>query len=173
MTLQPIIDYSGYEHCLGAVPTFVHPNGNLYLVACEKHSGIYQDFSIYRMRPGIVKWELVKRYEGGKDAVSQFTQGGAIIDPYGALIPATACVPKNDPTRTKTGFQNMWDWIPGIDEPYLTDPALDELHAEVAALRAENAVLQARVDALEGSTGGLDTGDREALDRLKVLAGIA
>lgn len=121
MTLRPFIDYSGYEHCLGADIAFIHPkNGNVYAIACEKRNGVGQDISIYRMRfGGPIHWELVKRYVGGVDAVGQFAApAGLKIDRFGAMFVALTCQLPNDPGRTKTGFQNVWDWVPNVDEAY-------------------------------------------------------
>ncbi len=122
--MQPIANYSGYHHVLEAGITFVHPtNGTLYACACEKHStGTAQDLSIYRLRPGAAAWELVKRYTGTVDAMSQFTMGSAVIDQHGALVVACACALKTDPSRTATGFQAVWDRVPNVDAPWSGAP---------------------------------------------------
>ena len=123
-SMHSIINYSGYQHVLEAGITFVHPgNGTLYACACEKHSpGTAQDLSVYRLRPEASAWELVKRYTGTVDAVSQFTMGSAVIDQSGALVVATACALKSDPNRTTTGFQAVWDRVPNVDAAWSGAP---------------------------------------------------
>jgi len=151
MTLQAVIDYSGYDHVLWCGVTFVHPvSGNLYLVACEKDDSVHQNLSIYRMTPGIVKWELIKRYIGNEDAQSVFHYGAAIIDRYGALIVGTTCWPKNMPKVTGTGFVAAWDWIPGVDLPWDDDTAV--LKEQIAALQQQVATLQAQIGDGNGLT---------------------
>lgn len=165
--LWPLEDYSGYEHCLGALPTFYHPNGNIYFTTIAKRNSIYQDFTVLRIVPGDNTPKVVEKYLGGIDAVSQFTLGGALIDKYGALITATACVPKNDPTRTRTGFQNMWGWKPKVDDPYtpFTSTEVDQLRQEIESLKAQNAALIQSVEDLRTVVNGIDTNVLSDTDR--------
>lgn len=171
MIPQPLTDYTGYEHVLGGQITFVHPvTGNVYATACEKHDGIHQDLSIYRMRSGVLppKWELVKRYRGGIDAVGQFTMGSAMINTYGALMVSYSCVPLNDATRTKTGFQAMWDWIPvnnndPVDEPWGDDRG---------ALAGRVAALKQQVAGLETALGNVIAGEALPARYVTALEGL-
>ena len=118
--LRPFRDYVGFEHVLGGAITFIHPvSGNVYATACEKKDSVHQDLVVYRMRyNGPNQFEEIKRYRGGIDAVAQFTMGTAMIDIHGALWVGLAATPLNDPHKTATGFQGLWDWIPNIDVPY-------------------------------------------------------
>lgn len=118
MALQPLINYAGYEHVLGAAPCFIHPNGNLYGVACEKQGGTRQNLSVYRVRPGQNVRELVKRYVGGVDSQAQIAMGGCVIHMDGSLEVWASAVPVGVPPLTKTGFQGVWDRVPGVDTPY-------------------------------------------------------
>lgn len=176
MQLQAIADYTGYYNCPGASIAFVHPgNGNLYCWASEKRTtdSKSQDLSIYRMVPGIPKWERIKRYTGGVDAQGLITPvAGLWIDRYGALIVTFACVPKNTPQTTTTGYVNVWDWIPDVDEPW-SGGDVDALEQQIAGLQAENASLASRLAALEArAVGGLSDIEKEALSRLVTLCGL-
>lgn len=119
MPFQPLINYAGYEHCLNAMPCFVHPlNGNLYGCAIEKQSGLRQNLSIYRVRPGSSSRELVKRYIGGVDSLAQIAAGGCVIHQDGSMEVWASAVPPTQPNVTKTGFQGVWDRIPDVDDPW-------------------------------------------------------
>jgi hypothetical protein len=119
MTFQPLTNYAGYEHVLNAAPCCIHPiNGNLYGCAVEKQSGIRQNLSIYRVRPGAHVRELVKRYVGGVDSLAQIAQGGCVIHQDGSLEVWASAIPPSAPNVTKTGFQGVWDRIPDVDEPW-------------------------------------------------------
>ena len=119
MAFQPLVHYAGYEHVLNAVPCFVHPgNGTLYGCAIEKQSGVRQNLSIYRVRPGSLSRELVKRYVGGVDSVAQIAAGGCVIHQDGSMEVWASAVPPTQPNVTKTGFQGVWDRIPDVDAPW-------------------------------------------------------
>ena len=119
MSFQPLVNYSGYEHVLNALPTFVHPtNGNLYGVAIEKQGGTRQNLSVYRVRPGSHTCELVKRWVGGIDSKAQIAAGGCVILQDGSLEVWASAVPVVIPPVTKTGFEGVWDRVPNVDEPW-------------------------------------------------------
>ena len=107
------------EHVLHAVPCFVHPtNGNMYGVVIEKIGGVRQDLSVYRTRPGSTHRELVKRYIGGQDSRAQIAAGGCVILQDGTLEVWATAVPPLQPNVTDTGFQGVWDRVPGVDAPW-------------------------------------------------------
>ncbi len=119
MPFQPLANYTGYNHVLGASACFVHPgNGNIYFTACEQVSGTHQNLSVYRMVAATGAIELVRRYEGTIDSPSQITMGGAVIGQGGALIVATSLVIPGVPKVTGTGWQGSWIREPGIDAPW-------------------------------------------------------
>ncbi len=116
----PLANFAGYEHCLNAMPCFVHPNGNVYGVVVAKRGGTTQNLDIYRVRPPGLSRELVHTYVGGGvDAVSQIAAGGCIIRQDGSLWAWASAVPQQSPNITKTGFVGgYWDPIPGVDDPW-------------------------------------------------------
>lgn len=116
----PLANYAGYEHCLNAMPTFVHPNGNIYGVVVAKRGGKTQNLEIYRVPAGTTNRQLVHTYVGGgPDAVSQIAAGGCVIRPDGSLWAWASAVPQTDPNITQTGFVGgYWPPIPGVDAPY-------------------------------------------------------
>ena len=115
----PLINYSGYAHVLNALPCFVHQNGNVYGIAIEKQSGIRQNLSVYRVRPGSNVRELVHRYIGGIDSQAQIAAGGCVIQRDGSLWVWASAVPVGIPPITTTGFVGgFWEPIPGVDEPW-------------------------------------------------------
>ena len=118
--MHSIINYSGYQHVLRRESRLcIRERHAVRLRVREAQPGTAQDLSIYRLRPGASAWELVKRYTGTVDAVSQFTMGNAVIDQSGALVVASACALKSDPpNRTATGFQAVWDRVPNVDAPW-------------------------------------------------------
>lgn len=121
MTFTPLINYAGYAHVLNAMPCFVHPgNGNLYGIAIEKQGGTRQNLSVYRVRPGSVTRELVKRYiGGGVDAASQIAAGGCVIHQDGSLEVWASAAPVGQPPITETGFVGgFWPRIPNVDAPW-------------------------------------------------------
>jgi hypothetical protein len=161
--IQPIADYTNVEHCLGAALMFVHPlTGNIYSASCEKKSS-GQDVVIRRMPPNLpARWEEIRRYRGGIDAVGAFGMGGATINRQGVLVTTFICQPRDHPLYKPDGFpkfQSCWDWEAGVDDPWLTDPTVEELKAEVAALQQQVAALQAQI-----GTGGLSDEDRASLN---------
>ena len=161
MTFEPLIDYAGYEHVLFAGAQFVHPgNGNVYYAACEKRSGAEQNLSIYRVRSGTNARELVKRYRGTIDSVAQITYGNCLIGASGHMLVATSLIIPGAPRVTQTGFQGCWIRELNIDDPY---PTLNQIEQRLTAIETALANI---------SQGGLDAGDREALDRLRTMIGI-
>ena len=119
MAFQPLINYAGYEHVLNAIPCCVHPvHGALYGCAVEKRGGIRQDLSIYRVRAGQTQRELVHRYLGGRDAVSQIAMGACMLLQDGSLEVWASLVPLGAVGVTQTGFQGVWDRLPGVDQPW-------------------------------------------------------
>lgn len=158
MPFTPLTNYTGYQHILMAGATFVHPgNGNVYFSACEQQNGVHQNLSIYRIRGGSITPELVKRYLGTVDSQAQFTYGSAVIGPGGNMWVATSLIIPNAPKVTATGFQGSFILEQGIDDPYPT-----------------TSIIMGRIDQIESmlgniSNGGLDAGDREALDRLRAM----
>jgi hypothetical protein len=116
----PLMNYAGYEHVLNAMPTFYHPNGNIYGIAIAKKGGTSQDLQVFRVRPGSLSRELVHTFRGGGvDAVSQIAAGGCVIRQDGSLWAWASAVPQTDPDITKTGFVGgYWDPIPGVDDPW-------------------------------------------------------
>ena len=115
----PLINYSGYAHVLNALPCFVHQNGNLYGIAIEKQSGLRQNLSVYRVRPGSNVRELVHRYVGGIDSQAQIAAGGCVIQRDGSLWVWASAVPVGIPPITTTGFVGgFWEPIPDVDEPW-------------------------------------------------------
>ena len=119
MAFTPLINYSGYEHVLNCMPTFFHQNGNVYGIAIEKQGGLRQNLSVYRVRPGSLARELVKRYVGGVDTKSQIAAGGCGILQDGSLWVWASAVPKELPPITQTGFVGgFFDPIPGVDDPW-------------------------------------------------------
>ncbi len=153
----PLRDYSGYHHVLGAGACFVHPlNGNAYYWACEQKAGKNQNLSIYREMGHTLEWQHVVTFEGVIDAEAFIERGGVQIGQGGALIVATALIPKGVPHVTTTGYQGVRCRIPGIDDPWDLSGILDRLTGIETAL--------ANI-----SQGGLDAEDREAIDRLRVL----
>jgi len=166
VTPQPIIDYTGYEHCLGGTIYIHRPTGNIYFIECEKRNSTGQDLSIYRIKPGVfpIVPELVHRYVGGVDAVAQFAQtAGIMIDNYGALIATFASQPKNTPKITTTGFVNQWDWFPGVDAPWVDDVA--HAQKQIAELQQQVAELQTALGNQQAATLTLE--DEAALDWVK------
>ena len=121
MPFTPLISYVSYQHVLNALPCFVHPNGNIYGIAIEKQSGIRQNLSVYRVRPGSQVRELVHRYVGGIDSAAQIAAGGCVIDQTGALHVWASAIPLGIPPITQTGFVGgFWEPIPGVDEPWIS-----------------------------------------------------
>ena len=115
----PLINYSSYQHVLNALPCFVHQNGNVYGIAIEKQSGIRQNLSVYRARPGSLSRELVHRYVGGVDSQAQIAAGGCVILQDGSLWVWASAVPVGIPPITTTGFVGgFWEPIPDVDEPW-------------------------------------------------------
>ncbi len=158
MPFQPLTDYTGYQHILMAGAQFVHPgNGNVYFAVCEQQSGAKQNLSIYRILAGQVVPQLVKRYLGMVDSAGQITYGGAVIGPGGNMWIATSLIIPGAKRVTTTGFQGSFILEMGIDDPY---PTLDMIGQRLTAIEAALANI---------GQGGLDAGDREALDRLKDL----
>lgn len=119
MAFTPLVNYQGYEHVLNALPCFVHPgNGNLYGIAIEKVGGTRQNLSVYRVRPQSEVRELIKRYTGGVDAVSQIAAGGCVIHQDGSLEVWASAIPMG-PRITQTGFVGgCWPRILGVDAPW-------------------------------------------------------
>lgn len=117
---EPFIPYPNYEHVLNGLPCFVHPgNGNTYWIAIEKKGGVQQNLSVYRMRPGSMERELVRRFVGGADSAAQIAAGGCLIDQNGALWVGASAVPPGRPNITKTGFVGgFWPPVPNVDAPY-------------------------------------------------------
>ena len=156
-TWTPLRDYTGYNHVLWAQPCFVHPlNGNIYYAACEQKSGKNQNLAIYREMGTTGEWQHVVTFQGTIDAQAFITPGGCVIGQGGALVVATSLQPMGVAFVTTTGFQGVRCRIPGVDVPW----GLSGLTARVAAL-------EAAIGAIGG--GGLDAGDREALDRLRAM----
>jgi hypothetical protein len=180
MTWMPLTNYTGYEHVLNAIPCCVHPiNGTLYGCAIEKRGDIQQDLSIYRVRRGATERELVKRFLGGKDADTQIAMGGCMLLQDGSLE-VWASLDPIGASVTKTGFQGMWTRLPGIDAPWggADIGALAQHLADVEAVmhltQDAGVRLGWRIDAIESalgnlSSGGLDAGDRDALNRLRAM----
>lgn len=158
MPFQPLANYQGYQHVLMAGATFVHPgNGNVYFCACEQQAGIKQNLSVYRVLAGAVSPQLVKRYYGTVDSQAQITYGSAVIGPGGNMWVATSLVIPGMPKVTTTGFQGSFILEVGIDESY---PTLKMIDQRLVAIETALANI---------SQGGLDAGDREALDRLRAM----
>ena len=161
MTFSPLTSYFGYDHVLMAGATFIHPgNSNVYFCACEKQSGARQNLSVYRIVAGNDAPELVKRYVGTQDSVAQITYGSAVIGTGGNMLVATSLIIPGAPRVTTTGFQGCWIRELNIDDPY---PTLNQLELRLTMIETALANI---------SQGGLDAGDREALDRLRILIGI-
>ena len=118
MAFQPIANYAGLEHCLNAIGAFVHQNGNAYTAVVEKYGGVRQDLAVYCLPPGSTTHRLVRRWIGGADSLAQIAAGGCAIDQAGALVVWASAVPPGQPNVTKTGFQGVWDRIPGVDQPW-------------------------------------------------------
>lgn len=186
MPFQPLTNYTGYNHVLGAAPCFVHPkNGNIYFGACEQRAGTQQDLSIYRYVAQTGIMELVKRYRGAVDSPSQITMGGAVIAQGGAMFVATSLVIKDAPKITGTGWQGSFIREPQVDEPWnftgVENAAqVDDLENAVAALTRSINEQQVQINALEtalansGGSGGevLSLEDRHALDWLASLRAV-
>ncbi len=152
----PFRNYAGYHHVLGAGMCFVHPgNGNIYGWACEQRAGTRQNLTIYRSVNGAAP-EQVVTFEGTIDAESFIERGGCVIGHGGALWVATALQPIGVPFVTETGFQGVWCRIPGVDAPW----SLSGIELRIAAIETALGNLV---------SGSLDTGDREALNRLREL----
>jgi hypothetical protein len=161
--IQPIADYSNVDHYKGSTTNFVHPRtGNIYSAAIEGG-----DLVIRRMPPTIpAHWEEIRRYVKGVHAVGVFDMGGAVINRHGVLVTTFICQPKDHPLYKPDGFpkfQSCWDWEAGVDDPYLVDPTVEELKAEVAALKAQVAMMAQQIDAI-GTGGSLSAEDRASLD---------
>lgn len=158
MPFQPLTDYKNYEHILMAGAVFCHPaNGNIYFCACEKESGAKQNLSVYRIIAGTITPQLVKRYYGTVDSLAQFTYGSVVIGPGGNMWVATSLIIPGAPKVTTTGFQGSFILETGIDIPY---PTLGMIDQRLTAIETALANI---------SQGGLDAGDREALDRLRAM----
>lgn len=157
MPFQPLTSYQGYQHVLMAGACFVHPNGNIYFCACEQQSGVKQNLSVYRILAGTITPQLVKRYYGTIDSQAQFTYGSAVIGPGGNMWVATSLIIPGAPKVTQTGFQGSFILETGIDDPY---PTLGMIEQRLNTI--ESALAQV-------SQGGIDAGDREALDRLRAM----
>ena len=137
----PLINYSGYAHVLNALPCFVHQNGNLYGIAIEKQSGLRQNLSVYRVRPGSNVRELVHRYVGGIDSQAQIAAGGCVIQRDGSLWVWASAVPVGIPPITTTGFVGgFWEPIPDVDEPW-SDGGITLLPAVATAPAWEGHIL--------------------------------
>ncbi len=130
MALQPLRNYSSphTEHVLQAGACFIHCNGNVYACANEKlGSGSNQDFVIYRSPGGGAGFTEVKRYRGGIDSLSQFTDGSIIIDKTGGMYVAVSTTLAGSPTTT--GFEGVWEYIPGFDAACGTNDLCEQLQA--------------------------------------------
>ena len=168
MPFQPLAPYAGYKHVLLAGACFVHPgNGNVYYAACELVQGVEQNLSIYRIRTGSNTPELVKRYLGTVDSEAQITYGSCVIGASGHMLVATSLIIPGVPRVTQTGFQGCWIRELNVDAPY---PLLSVLEARIMALELQ--VIELQTALANVSQGGLDAGDRDALDRLKVFIGM-
>jgi hypothetical protein len=149
---------TSYEHSGGAAATFVHPNGNVYLAAVVKASGVRQHLAVYRLRPdGAV--ELVKLYQGGgvAGAVSpaQVTMGGLVIRQDGAMVVAFSAPTFAAPAKWVPQF----DVVPGVDSPWVygegdptVPPATGTYDPRVPGLEQRVAVLES---SLAGATKAL------------------
>lgn len=113
MALTPFPGQGGLEHVLIGAATWAHCNGNIYFCVNEKRgSGVDQDLVIYRSSGGAPV--EVKRYVGGVDSQSAFTQGGVVVDKNGTLWVATSTTLPG--STTGTGFEAVWESIPGFDD---------------------------------------------------------
>lgn len=158
MPFTPLTNYAGYQHILMAGANFIHPgNGNVYFSACEQQGGVKQNLSIYRIIAGTTTPQLVKRYLGTVDSSAQITYGSAVIGPGGNMWVATSLIIPGMPKITTTGFQGSFILETGIDDPY---PTLGMIDQRLTAIETALANL---------SQGGMDAGDREALDRLRAM----
>jgi hypothetical protein len=115
---QPLRNYAGTQHVLGAPSLFVHPNGNIYAAVIEQINGLHQDLAIYRLPSGGSAWTEVKRYRGTIDSEQQFAFGSAVIGPGGNMIVVTSLIIPGVPKVTTTGFVGGWIRELGIDAPY-------------------------------------------------------
>lgn len=136
MALAPLRNYAGTEHVLQAGADFVHPgDGSYWFSANEKMgSGSAQDFVIYRAPEGGAPVE-VKRYVGGVDSLSQFTDGSVFIDRTGALVVGVSTTLPGSPTVT--GFEGVWERIPGFSVPWGIGGLCDALAALPVGAPAE------------------------------------
>lgn len=160
MSFQPLVNYAGYEHILNAAICFVHPgNGNAYGCAIEKKGGIEQNLSVYRVRPGANERELVHRWVGGVDSAAQIAQGGCVIHEDGSLEAWASAVPPADPKLTKTGFQGVWDRVPGKDDPYLLQSAILSRIAALEWFFAVPGTLRLGTQNAQGSGGEIQLAD--------------
>jgi len=129
VALAPLRNYASpaTQHVLQAGVCFIHCNGNVYATANEKMgNGSAQDFVIYVSPGGGAPFTEVKRYVGGVDSLSQFTDGSIIIDRAGGMYVGVSTTLAGSPTST--GFEGVWEYLPGFDEP-CTNDLCDQLQA--------------------------------------------
>lgn len=146
MTFQPIRNYIGTQHVLGAPSLFVHPNGNIYVSVIEQISGVRQDLAIYRLPSGGDTWEQVKRYQGTIDSQAQFAFGSAVIGAGGNMVVVSSLIIPGVPKVTTTGFVAGWIREIGIDAPYSTEADFSALAALVHQLEQTIANLPGPID---------------------------
>jgi hypothetical protein len=144
---------TSYEHSGGAAATFVHPNGNVYLAAVVKASGVRQHLAVYRLRPdGAV--ELVKLYQGGgvAGAVSpaQVTMGGLVIRQDGAMVVAFSAPTFAAPAKWVPQF----DVVPGVDSPWVYGEGDPTVPPATGTYDPRVPGLEQRVAVLESSLAG-------------------
>lgn len=179
-----------FVHVLGAAPTFVHPNGNIYFVVNGKERGTRQHLFVYRLRNGA--FELVQKVlgGGGPGAVSpaQLAMGGAVIDFEGALVVGFSAPTFEQPEVWRQQFARY----PGVDAPWsygtagaapqpqptpqptpqpVADPRVAELTARVNDLAAALAVAQKAAKGAQDAAAALQKAHDKLAARVVTLEG--